>query len=156
MVGGALCEAFKGSVDPWIGQQCKTHLYYKNGEVSTGIEILDIASSINDDNQLEILTDFLRTGNSPFLGSVNVSLQNSRGETVREATVSTTYFFDGVHKQTFDIEDLPAGNYNINIEFISQRDDISANDIVQMPKVTESATYTIRWIGNIQKYLFLP
>lgn len=121
-----------------------TGLYFKNGEVSTGIDVQGISNSLNEENQLEILTSFLRTGNSPFLGTVTVQLQNAGGTIVREAMVSTTYFFDGVHKQTFDIEDLPAGNYNINVEFRSQRDDVSSSDIIQMPTVSESSSYTIR------------
>ncbi|GAB5408493.1 MAG: hypothetical protein BalsKO_08580 [Balneolaceae bacterium] len=121
-----------------------TGLYFKNGDVSTGIEVEDISSSINEDEELEILTGFLRTGNSPFLGTVTVRLKNNAGTVVREAPVTTTYFFDGVHKQTFDIEDLPPGTYSIDVEFESRRDDVPASDIVQMPTVTESSTYTIR------------
>ena len=121
-----------------------TGLYFKNGDVSTGIDIQEISSSINSDNKLEILTSFLRTGNSPFLGNVLVRLTNKSGNIVREAPVTTTYFFDGVHKQTFDIDDLPKGDYTISVAFESRRDDVAANDIVQMPNASKTATYTFK------------
>lgn len=121
-----------------------TGIYFKNGTVTTGIDIQEISSSINTDNKLEILTSFLRTGNSPFLGNVMVRLSNKSGKVVREATVTTTYFFDGIHKQTFDINDLPKEDYTISVEFESRRDDVSANDIVQMPNASKTATYTLK------------
>ncbi|MCG8374193.1 MAG: hypothetical protein MI700_11690 [Balneolales bacterium] len=121
-----------------------TGLYFKNGDVSTGIDVQNIETNLDEENNLTVLTEFLRTGNSPFIGSVNVRLISGSGQIVREALVSTTYFFDGVHKQTFEVDDLPSGSYTVNIEFETRRDDVSANDLVQMNPVTESATVTIR------------
>lgn len=121
-----------------------TGLFYRKGAVSTGIEIDGIRTQLDDQGRLVVLSDIRRIGNSPFLGSITTNLTNASGQVVREAYVSTTIHFDGVHQQTLGIENLPVGNYTINVTFESKRSDISASDLAQMPTVTESTTFTIQ------------
>ncbi len=122
-----------------------TGLFYKKGTVSTGIEIVDINTNFEEpDNILVVQTQHLRTGNSPFLGSISTSILNSSGEEVRRGFVSTTIYFDGIHKQEFEVENLPSGTYTAKVTFETSRSDVSNNDIIKAPTVTKSTTFTIR------------
>lgn len=120
-----------------------TGLYYKKGDVTTGIQIQKIHTDLINPNNLDVLIDLERVGNSPFLGTINVSLVDSKNKIISENSVSTTIFFDGVYKQTLGLEDLPSGDYNINVSFETRRSDISQQDLVQMETVTATTTVTI-------------
>ncbi|MBO6586090.1 MAG: hypothetical protein JJ953_08310 [Gracilimonas sp.] len=121
-----------------------TGLYYKVGTVNTGIAINEITPRLSDDGVLEVFTDFERTGNSPFLGSVITSLINSQGNVIQQARNSTTLYFSGTHKQDLLIGDTPPGEYTLRVEFITQRNDVSDDDIVQMQPVSSTTKYTLR------------
>ncbi|MFP8488589.1 hypothetical protein ACKGJO_05755 [Gracilimonas sp. Q87] len=120
-----------------------TGLFYKNGSVSTGIEIEEIRTKTSDDNILAVLTDYNRTGNAPFLGTISVSLVDSNDNVVQSGFISTSLYFDGTHRQELNIEGVPAGEYTLRVNFEAQRNDVSSRDIVQMNPVTETTTVTI-------------
>lgn len=121
-----------------------TGLFFKVGNTTTGIDVQEIRSSLGDDNVLTVLTDYKRTGNSPFLGSISTTLINSSNEEVKQAFISTSVYFDGTIRQTLDLNDLPKGAYTIKVQFESQRGDISSSDLVQMETVTRTIPYAIR------------
>tara|TARA_R110000868_G_scaffold304437_10_gene565149 strand:- start:24498 stop:25331 length:834 start_codon:yes stop_codon:yes gene_type:complete len=122
-----------------------TGIFYKKGQLSTGIEIQQIRTDLQEDtNILVVRSEYLKTGNSPFLGTITTTLVNASGSVVREGSVSTSVYFDGVHKQELSLEDIPSGNYTVNVSFETSRTDVSAADLIQMPKVTESTSYIIR------------
>lgn len=122
-----------------------TGLFYKNGNVSTGIEVDEIRTLVSEENgkTLTVLTDYQRTGNSPFLGSITTSLQNQNGDVVARGFRSTTLFFDGTQREVLDISDIPSGNYSVQVHFETRRSDISQDDLVQMEPVTATTTVTI-------------
>lgn len=121
-----------------------TGLYYKVGSVTTGIDIQSITPKPGEDGTLEIYTDYERTGNSPFLGSIVTSLIDSSGEIVQQGRSSTTLYFGGTHQQTLNIMDLEPGDYTVRVEFMTQRNDVSPEDLVQMQPTSQSTSYTIR------------
>lgn len=121
-----------------------TGLFYKKGQVSTGIEVEEINTQISEDGQLGVLAKVKRTGNSPFLGSITTSLLNAQGTSVRENFISTSIYFDEIHRQFLNLNDLQPGNYTIQVKFESQRNDISSTDLVQMEPVIATIPYTIR------------
>lgn len=122
-----------------------TGIFYKQGTVDTGVGVQGIRTNLSDDgNTLSVLADIVRTGNSPFLGSITTSLTNSAGEVVRSEFVSTSLYFDKIYKQDLLIEGLPAGTYSLSVKFETDRSDISGNNLIQMEPVTETTTYVIR------------
>lgn len=120
-----------------------TGLFYKKGNTTTGIDIQDIETNLVDNNKLSVLTDYTRSGNSPFLGTIKTSLIDSKGETVKEHRSGTSIYFDGAHKSELDLTDLEKGNYTIQVKFETQRSDISTSELVQMDPVTKTISYTI-------------
>lgn len=121
-----------------------TGLFYKKGNVNTGIDINNITLDDSESDKLNVLVDYSRTGNSPFLGTITTNLVNASGETVDTKYLSTTIYFDGVHSQSFDTKDLPAGNYTVNVAFETVRRDIEPSDLIQMDRKTQSTSYTKR------------
>lgn len=120
-----------------------TGLFYKKGDVSTGIEIENIQTNISEENILTILTDFKRIGNSPFLGTVTASLIDDNDD-VLTTFVSTSIYFDGTLRQAFDISNIPSGEYTVKVQFENRRSDISSNDIIPMQgPVSSTTTVTI-------------
>lgn len=122
-----------------------TGLFYKKGNATTGIEVNQITTNYDSSTgKLFVYTDIDRVGNSPFLGSISTTMIGQNGEVVREGFISTSIYFDGVHKNEFDIADLPNGQYTIRVQFESSRADIPSSDLVQMTPVTETTTFTKR------------
>jgi hypothetical protein len=120
-----------------------TGLFYKNGDVRTGIDVDEIRTEMTDDNIMAVLTDYSRTGNAPFLGTISVNLKDSNGSVVQSGFISTSLYFDGTQRQELNIEGVDPGEYTIEVKFESQRNDVSSRDIIQMDPVTATTTVTI-------------
>ncbi len=120
-----------------------TGLFFKKGEVTTGIEVEQIRTNEEDDF-LTVLTDYRRTGNSPFLGSVYAELVNSRNQVVSNTFLSTTLYFDGTVRNDIDLSSVEPGDYNVRVRFVSERSDVSPQDLVQMSPVVSTQSVTIR------------
>ncbi|MBO6792471.1 MAG: hypothetical protein JJ895_01080 [Balneolaceae bacterium] len=121
-----------------------TGLFFKKGNVTTGIDIKDIKTEINAENQNEliVLADFDRTGNSPFLGTITMSIRDSNNRELVSDFVSTSHYFGGTHRQTLDISSLTNGNYQLTVEFATKRTDVSEADLVRMQPVRKSISFT--------------
>lgn len=119
-----------------------TTVFYKHGNVETGLEIKDITAEQNGD-AIEIISDVNRTGNAPFLGSIKLRVRDQQGNTIAERETSTSIYFD--YRQVFELNetDLSPGKYEAEIAFISQRNDIPRSDLIQMDPVTESIYFTV-------------
>ncbi|MEO1022474.1 MAG: hypothetical protein AAFW89_08005 [Bacteroidota bacterium] len=119
-----------------------TGLYYKVGDVGTGIEIGEMKTDVTN-NTLKVVSDLKRTGNSPFLGTVTLVVKDGNGREVTSGFVSTTIFFDGAYAQDIDISSLNPGTYTVDIQFESRRNDVSSDDLVQMSTISKSASFNV-------------
>lgn len=120
-----------------------TGLYLKKGDVTTGIVIGEMRTNQREDGILEILAGVNRIGNSPFLGTITGNIYDSNNNKINipNAFVSTTIFFDGVHKQEVNVSSLAPGTYRAELIFETQRNDISSGDIVQSETSSKSVTF---------------
>ncbi len=118
-----------------------TTLFYKHGKTNTGIEINDFTHR-KSDNTIIFLADVSRSGNSPFLGSINLNILDSEGNSILTRSATTSIYFD--YRQTFDIpkENLEEGEYTAEISFESQRPDVARENIIQMEPVTNSISFS--------------
>ncbi len=116
-----------------------TGLFYKKGNVTTGINVTETRTEMLDNNNtLAVISDYVRGGNSPFLGSITLNIKDSGNKVVASSFRSTSLYFDGTHRQEVDISNLPNGSYSVELIFEAQRNDVSADDIVPMD--TETVT----------------
>ena len=118
-----------------------TTLFYKHGNTNTGIEIQNFTRQNSADN-FEFIADVQRSGNSPFLGSIILTITDSDGNTVVEKRTSTSIYFD--YRQVFEVaqDELENGEYTAEITFETQRPDVPSDDIIQMEPVSQSISFT--------------
>jgi len=118
-----------------------TTLFYKKGETSTGIDLNNFTHRETEE-AIRFIADVERTGNSPFLGSIVLTISDNDGNTIYERMTSTSIYFD--YRQVFEVpgDELESGTYNAQITFKTERPDVSSQDIVQMEPVSRSITYT--------------
>jgi hypothetical protein len=104
--------------------------FYKNGQTSTGLEIGNVATSIKD-GKLRAIAEFTTTGNSPFLGSVSASIKDANEKTVSKKEETVAMYFNGKKGVEVSVDDLPAGEYQLELRFETSRADIPSSDLVQ-------------------------
>lgn len=118
-----------------------TALFYKKGDVNTGIRLNNIRGE-RTENGFSALVDVYRTGNSPFFGSVFVSLKDMSGRVVAENSFPVSIYFDGTRRFTLPAE-FATGDYTIDMRFESQRGDMPGQDIIPIEPVSQSAQVTL-------------
>jgi len=118
-----------------------TTLFYKHGNTNTGIEIQEFTHQNSEDN-FEFIADVNRSGNSPFLGSIILTISDNNGNTVVEKRTSTSIYFN--YRQIFEVaqDELENGEYTAEINFETQRPDVPTENIVQMEPVSQSISFT--------------
>lgn len=119
-----------------------TGLYYKEGAVTTGIIVKNIEPE-KQGKKLTLTANIDRTGNAPFLGTIQTNLYNQNNKIVRSSKLATTIYWGGTIKQQVDITDLPSGTYRAEMLFKTERSDIAQNELVQMPSVSKSTNLTL-------------
>jgi len=122
-----------------------TGIYLKKGNVTTGIEVTDMSTTLLESGKLDVIADILRTGNSPFLGSIMLNVYDVNNKKIDvQSRVSTTIFFDGIYKQEIDISDLTPGDYSVEMVFQTQRNDVQASEIVQGPTTSKMISFSVQ------------
>jgi len=138
-VGEEVTEGIRTQINFQFNQI--TSVFYKHGEVSTGIELKEVRTSI-EDNTLSLFADLMKSGNSPFLGSMEAKILNSKGEVVKEQFMFVSVYFDGLRRMKIDIEDLPSGSYTAEIQYVSKRKDIPDTDVISAPTVSAKTSFS--------------
>lgn len=116
--------------------------FYKKGDVSTGVEFRDLNAAVEED-EVVVRANVERTGNSPFLGSMFLTVTDNTGDVVHERRTSTTVYIDAVRRMSFDLNGLDSGTYTAEVRFETSRPDVSSGDLVQAPPVSQSTTFQI-------------
>lgn len=113
-----------------------TALFYKKGSLNTNLSLSNIQGE-RTDNGFSALVDIIRTGNAPFFGSATVKLSNTSNEVIAENIFPVSIYFDGTRRFTLP-DNVPNGNYTVEVTFTSQRSDMPNNDIVQTSPISLS------------------
>lgn len=111
--------------------------FYKNGQTSTGLEIGDVTTAM-EDGKIRAIADFVTTGNSPFLGSISATLKDASDKTVSQKEETVAMYFSG--KKGIDVsipEGLASGEYQLELQFETKRSDIPSSDLVQSPPISK-------------------
>ncbi len=121
-----------------------TTVFYQKGNLTTGLNVKDIYTrQSNQDSVVQVFTDVKRTGNSPFLGSIGVTVKGPDGKKVYERMHSTTVYFDVLKRMDIPFDQLENGKqYTAEIRFLPERSDISDEELVKTEPVSKSTTFT--------------
>jgi hypothetical protein len=137
-------EVAEGQVAAQVSFQIDqvTSVLVQHGEATTGLSINSSAASV-ENGRLVLLTDVERTGNSPFIGSVRTRILNSNNVEVDSRRSSTSVYFKNKQRVEFDTSNWPAGQYTAETTFESSRNDISSQNLIQIPDVSDQTTFRI-------------
>ena len=111
-------------------------VFYRKGNVTTGLELLKSATFVNNE-KLKVLVSLARKGNSPFNGSVNARLIDSKHNEVACHQQTTVVYFKRIQKIEMDLPDggLDGGDYYLELTYRTSRKDIPSYDLVQSDPV---------------------
>ncbi len=137
-------EVAEGEVAAQVSFQIDqvTSVLVQHGDAGTGLTIHDSRTSI-DNGRLVILTDVERTGNSPFIGSVRSRILNADNQEVDSRRSSTSVYFRNNQRVEFDTSNWPPGQYTVETIFESSRNDISSQNLIQIPDVSSRTSFAI-------------
>jgi hypothetical protein len=86
----------------------------------------------------------VKTGNAPYFGTAIVKLFNENGSGI-DTTVETLGIYATMNKKaSFDRSKLKPGNYSAEIKFVTERNDISSDNIIQLPPIVKKIAFTIK------------
>lgn len=118
--------------------------FQKVGAVSTSLEFGEVETEIAS-NIVRIIPEFKVTGNSPYLGSVTASLKNKTGQVLAEQQQTVALYFSGKRSVELKLpENLPSGEYDVELTYETRRSDIPSTDLVQSPAVRTTVTLKIQ------------
>ncbi len=116
--------------------------FYRKGSATTGLEVTGV--DVRHENDRTILLPRLkRTGNSPYIGSMTARMYNPAGNMVLERQATITAYFDEIRRLELDTDELPAGDYRVELTFETRRGDMSPTDLVQAAPLTQTVQIVI-------------
>ncbi|MCZ8134525.1 MAG: hypothetical protein O9252_03370, partial [Algoriphagus sp.] len=112
--------------------------FYKSGNVTTGLEFSKLEAQ-RKDNAIAVDSYFTVTGNSPFLGSLQVEVKDSFGKVVATHQQTVALYYEGKRAYSIPLpEDVAPGTYQVTLLFKTERSDIPTSDLVQAPSVSKT------------------
>jgi hypothetical protein len=110
-------------------------VFHRQGTATTSLK-LGVTDYVKDGNKLYVTSDFTREGNAPYIGSVHAVLRDPQSLVVAEQIQTVALYFDARHRVTLELpEDLIRGDYILELEYRTERGDVSASNLVQGPPV---------------------
>ncbi len=130
-----------GSVFAYSGSDVPFH--YRKGHVSTGLEIQNSQAS-QADSTILLSFDLSRLGNASYWGKIGIRITDQSGKAVlnqdRKLAVYNTLHY--VTKVT--IGHLQRGQYNIELSFMTQREDINPKFLLRESTTVETVSFSIQ------------
>lgn len=117
--------------------------FYKNGAVNTGVKIDKLQANIDSSNILTLDTWYKTTGNSPYLGRVEVKIRDPKGKIVAETRQTAAMYFSGKRRFRFRLENKETGRYEAEFKFETNRNDITLEDLIQAEPYTYKASFNL-------------
>ncbi|MFN1836110.1 hypothetical protein AB2B38_012670 [Balneola sp. MJW-20] len=118
--------------------------HYHTRNAATGVAVNNVDFDRGDDgNSGTINIDIERTGNAPFVGSLNFQIIDSDGNTVYQTNATTSVYTNIRRTYAFDISQWPAGTYKITGNIVSERRDIDPSYLLQIDPVSFEQEFEI-------------
>jgi hypothetical protein len=125
-----------------VFEQITTVLYGK-GKLNTSIEIKD-PFIIEDSASVRIVWKTEKKGNAPYFGTAIVKLSDENGSAI-DTTVEILGIYATMNKKaSFDRNKLKPGKYVAEIKFVTERNDIASDNIIQLPPIVKKIAFAIK------------
>jgi hypothetical protein len=119
-----------------------TTVLYSKGAVTTSIEVKDPTLQL-DSASVRLLWRTEKSGTAPYFGTITSVVRDEEGTVVDEAKETVGIYFSMNKFARFDRSKLKPGKYMAEITFKTDRTDIPANQIVQLPTITKKIGFTL-------------
>lgn len=116
--------------------------HFRTSDARTGIEITGVKFQ-NDGDTGTILVGSRQTGNTPFIGTIQLSVTGPGGKTVYQTQTTTSVYTQITRSFRMNLDDLSPGKYTINGNINSTRRDISSDKLLQIEPVNFEHTFTL-------------
>lgn len=116
--------------------------FYKVGTVNTGI-LVSAVNAVQADAARLLVYNYSLTGNSPFIGTIEMDLLDRSGRSVHKGRVVTSLYDSGARNFDLPQEGVPSGDYTVVLSFTASRPDIPNADIIPMEPVTQRFSVSI-------------
>lgn len=113
-------------------------VFYRKGTLTTGVTISNIRSHMIGDS-LEIRARLQRRGSAAFIGTLRGSLVDSSGKVVSTFSTPLAVYYDIEPRITAPLVRPAAGRYSLRLELATEREDLSAETLLQSALVRDSA-----------------
>ncbi len=100
-------------------------LTYRKGTVTSGIRVEELRPEIRGDS-LVLRPRLLREGNAAYIGGLRVRLLDPAGQEVGSWTEQVAAYREYHRRFSYPVGPLPPGDYRVQVELTTQRDDIPA------------------------------
>lgn len=119
-----------------------TAVTYRNGAVTTGLELADLAAQRRD-SSVQVAMTLKRTGNAAYLGRLRMELVDAGGRVVAEAIEDVAVYRDLQRVFTLYVpEGLRAGTYTVRYAADVERPDLPPEGPLPAPR--RSGTIAVR------------
>lgn len=123
-----------------VEQVIAAHFHTENAK--TGVEITGVKFQNNGDTGV-ISISTRQTGNTPFIGSIKLSVTGPAGETVYQTQTTTSVYTQITRSFQIPIADFSPGDYSVRGTITSERRDISSNYLLQIEPVNFVHNFTL-------------
>jgi len=97
-------------------------LNYRKGKTSTEISLTS-SDARYEDNKIILSIGLKREGTCAYIGNIIARVFNSNNELVKEQTQEVAVYYTLAKRMEIEIPDLPKGQYNVEIEINTNRDE---------------------------------
>ena len=124
-----------------VFQQITTVLYSK-GTLTTDVDVKDANIQL-DSASVRLVWRTEKTGNAPYFGTITAVVHDEEGAVIDEAKETVGIYFSMNKFARFDRSKFKQGKYMAEITFNTDRTDIPANQVVQLPSMTKKIGFTL-------------
>lgn len=110
-------------------------LFYRSGAVRTGVTTDSVLARRAGDS-LDVRVFMRRTGNAAFVGSVRAQLRDGTGSIVATSVLPLGVYNALAPRLALPCRGLTAGTYDLQVDAVSQRDDVLPSLLLRAPTVS--------------------
>jgi hypothetical protein len=115
---------------------------YRKGRLETGLRIAGLRTEFAGDS-FAVRPHLERTGRAAYIGTARGALTDPRDRVVARFEEPIAVYYGAEPRFTLPVRGLPAGTYQLRLEFTSERQDLDPKLLLRAPPVRDSLTVTL-------------
>jgi hypothetical protein len=112
-------------------------LTYRKGVLQTGLALSNLRARVEGDS-LQVRIRARRQGSAAYVGTARGALVDARGNAVATFSEPVAIYYEADPSFALPRVGLPAGRYQLQVEFASERPDLLPEQLLRIPPVRDS------------------